>query len=191
MEDRPVVGSAHCLGVMRLRWGPSGDGAAWACNQGRRGHGRLPCLPGTNSPPPAKTHLPQAPGATTARAAGCGARPWLGAQGDGRTDRQTAPRWPQTSATRAAAGFHAPPRPFREPRPGARGGTGGGEADAPPSLGAWDASGVGPAGDRLPDAGDHPSCLHSGPCAPPPWGPQRGLRGDHFLTLERPLGAAG
>lgn len=144
VEDRPVVGSAHCLGVMRLRWGPSGDGAAWACNQGRRGHGRLPCLPGTNSPPPAKTHLPQAPGATAARAAGCGARPWLGAQGDGRTDRQTAPLWPQTSATRAAAGFHAPPRPFREPRPGARGGTGGGEADAPPSLGAWDASGVGP-----------------------------------------------
>lgn len=48
-----------------------------------------------------------------------------------------------------------------------------------------------PAGDRLPDAGDHPSCLHSGPCAPPPSGPQRGLRGDHFLTLERPLGAAG
>ena len=190
MEDRPVVGSAHCLGVMRLGWGPWGDGAAWACNQGRRGHGRLPCLPGTNSPAPAKTHLPQAPGATTARAPGCGARgparPWLGAQEYGRTDRQTVPVWPQTSATRAAAGFLASPRPGRSGNPARgerRGGRrGSGRASQPRGLGRvrcrplW---GQAPGRRRPPKL---PSTLalarpHPGP---PPSGPQRGLRGDQL-----------
>lgn len=178
VEDRPVVGSAHCLGVMRLGWGPWGDGAAWACNQGRRGHGRLPCLPGTNSPAPAKTHLPQAPGATTARAPGCGARgparPWLGAQGDGRTDRQTVPVWPQTSATRAAAGFLAPPRPFREPRPGREEGREEGKRTRLPASGPGTRPVSAPLGTGSRTQATTQVAFASGPCAPPPRAPALG-----------------
>lgn len=178
MEDRPVVGSAHCLGVMRLGWGPWGDGAAWACNQGRRGHGRLPCLPGTNSPAPAKTHLPQAPGATTARAPGCGARgparPWLGAQGDRRTDRQTVPVWPQTSATRAAAGFLAPPRPFREPRPGREEGREEGKRTRLPASGPGTRPVSAPLGTGSRTQATTQVAFDSGPCAPPPRAPALG-----------------
>lgn len=190
--ERPVVGSAHCLGVMRLRWGHWGDGAAWACNQGRRGHGRLPCLPGTNSPPPANTHLPQAPGATIARAAGCGARgparPWLGAQGDGRTDQQTSrcsrksqrPARPQASS----------PRPGRSGNP-ARGGEEGREEGKRTRL---PASGPGmrpvsaPLGTGSRTQATTQVAFDSlgGPCAlpsrPPPSGPERGLRGDQLTN---------
>lgn len=199
--ERPVVGSAHCLGVMRLRWGHWGDGAAWACNQGRRGHGRLPCLPGTNSPPPANTHLPQAPGATTARAAGCGARgparPWLGAQGaDGRANRRP-----------GVAANLSDPRGRRLPRPapavpgtppgGERrdGRRGSGRASQPRGQGCvrcrplW---GQAPGRRRPPKL---PSIL-SGALVRSHPGPRPRVRrgvfaGISLLTLERPLGAAG
>lgn len=79
VEERPVVGSANCLEVIRARLGSL---------QGRRGRGHPPCLPGINSPN-AKTHHPEALVAATATAAGSEAlgpaRPWLGGWADGLT----------------------------------------------------------------------------------------------------------
>ena len=152
-------------------------------------------LPGTRQDSPPSGAGSNNSKSTRMRGAGAGAA--MAGSAGGRTDGPA-------DGPGVAANL-SDPRGRRLPRPapavpgtppGARGGTGGGEADAPPSLGAWDASSVGPSGDRLPDAGDHPSCLRLWPLRAPTPGPRPRVRrgvfaGISFLTLEHPLGAAG
>lgn len=101
--------------------------------------------PGQDTPsPPPQAHHPETEVTAAATATGSEvqgpARSWLGGRTDGRTNRQTEARdrgATVASATRAAAGLLAPPRPVpgTPAREGGKEGVWeGGVADAPPRL---------------------------------------------------------
>ena len=142
VEERPVVGSANCLGVIRARLGSLRGRRCPGSYQVRRGRGHPPCLPGINSP----TRQDSPPGgagssnSNSSRIRGAGAGAAMAGRVGGRADGLTVvarpqpqrPAWPPASSPRPAPTRPGPARPgpaqpgptrlFREPRPGGRGG---------------------------------------------------------------------
>ena len=106
MGERPVVGSAR--GSVGVTGGTARTGP--------------PPLPARDELPAARQHSPPSGAGSnnskSSRMRGAGAGAAMAGSAGARTDGPTdVPGWPQASAPRAAAGFLAPPRPFREPRP--------------------------------------------------------------------------